>query len=173
MAKRLTVEEICTQIPNLSDEDRSKVLAACSFFGATNGVDAPPEDEDENFVLFYSTLSNLMYQVNGREMPKRVRYHPKPMANQILRSWKALDAFTRRTLPKIKTKQRVQFYEVVLLSIIEHINDIQIPLTLKTLCQQTQNCGAIMEKQFPGYLASGLSSMIITWGHRGVELEGE
>lgn len=174
--KSLNVHEVCMAIIHLTKKERGQVITACKQHGAIGDeYDSPPiKDEDENFILFYTTLSDILLNINGTKLPKQIHYLRPISRGRLKKGWGAIDVLAKNVLPKAGSATLVSFYHIVLLTIIERLHELGIPVAIKTISYQLENCGALMDHQFPGYMASGIASLIIKWGRQGIEKdEGE
>ena len=165
--KHPSVDDILMAVSDLSDKERGKVRAACT----TLGVDKPSSqsksihEEDEKFLLFYDTLTEIMCDITGKKLPKSPSYLPPKLYRDLKFGWSVVDDLLSQVMPRAKLTQRTKFYRVVVLTVIDYIHNLEnVPVGTKTVVAQLQNCPALLHQQFPGYLQAGLMSLILRWG---------
>lgn len=154
-------------ISSLSDEERQKIRAACTLLGSVGTGSSAPIEEDERFTLFYAILSEALRSVVGRRVPPRISYLQKQLQKDVVDGWAAMDDLLIQSIPKPKLRERVRFYQVVIEMTIDYVEELGIPVTMRTVSQQLQNCGSILNRQFPRYLRTGLLPIILRWGRPG------
>lgn len=174
--KRLSVDEILMAVSDLSDKERGKVRVACT----TLGMDGPSSrsksihEEDEKFLLFYGILTEIMREVIGKKLPKSASYLPPKLYRDLKSSWTTVDDLLSQVMPRVRLPQRTQFYRVIILITIEYIHNLDsVPVGIKTVAEQLQNCAELLHQQFPGYLQAGLISLMLRWGNFSTVLDKE
>jgi hypothetical protein len=155
-------------VSDLSDKERGKVRAVCT----TLGVDEPSSrsksihDEDEKFLLFYGVLTEIMREVTGKKLPKSPSYLPPKLYRDLKSGWSIVDDLLNQVKPRARNPQRTKFYRIVVLITIEYIHNLDnVPVGIKTVTGQLQNCAELLHQQFPGYLQAGLMSVILSLGN--------
>jgi hypothetical protein len=167
-SKRLKVNDILMAVANLSDKERGRIRAACT----TLGVDEPSSrsksihEEDEKFLLFYGVLTETMREVVGKKLPKSASYLPPKLYHDLKSSWVVVDKLLSQIKPRARLPQRTKFYHIVVLITIDYIHNLEnVPVGIKTVVAQLQNCPALLHQQFPGYLQAGLMPVILSLGN--------
>ena len=165
MSKRkpLNVNDILMAVPNLSNKERGKVRAAVAGSAPQS---KSIHEEDENFLLFYGVLTEIMQEVIGKKLPKSASYLPPKLYRDLKSGWSVVDDLLSRVMPRARLTQRTKFYRVVVLTIIDYIHNLEnVPVGTKTVVAQLQNCPALLHQQFPGYLQAGIMSLMLRWGN--------
>ncbi len=150
-------------LPNLSNKERGRVRAAAS---GPSPQSKNMHEEDEKFLLFYGALIEIMREVVGKKLPKNASYLPPKLYRDLKSGWSTVDDLLSQALPRAKLTQRIKFYRIIVLTVIDYIDNLEnVPVGTKTVIGQLQNCPALLHQQFPGYLQAGLMSMILRWGN--------
>ena len=65
-------------VSDLSDKERGKVRAVCTTLGVdkSRSQSKSMHEEDEKFLLFYGTFTDIMQEVIGKKLPKSSSYLP-------------------------------------------------------------------------------------------------
>ena len=166
--KRLSVDDILMAVSDLSNKERGKVRAACTTLGVNESSSQSKSihEEDEKFLLFYDVLIEIMHDVIGKKLPKSPSYLPPKLYRDLKSGWSVADDLLSQVMPRAKLPQRIKFYRIVVLTVIDYIHNLEnVPVVMKTVVAQLQNCPALLHQQFPGYLQAGLMSIILSWGN--------
>ena len=155
-------------VSGLSSKERGKVRAACDFAGVdgSSSQSKSIHDEDENFLIFYGLLTEIMREVVGTKLPKSPSYLPPKLYRDLKSGWTAADDLLNQITPRVRLPRRAKFYHITVLTVINYINTIdKMPLVTKTVIEQLQNCPALLHQQFPGYKTAGLMAMMLRVGN--------
>ncbi len=166
--KQLSVNDILMAVSDLSDKERGKVRAACTTLGANEPSSRSKsiQEEDEKFLLFYGVLIEILREVIGKKLPKNPFHLPPKLYRDLKSGWSVADDLLSQVMPKARLPQRTQFYRVIVLITIEYIHNLDnVPVGIKTITGQLQNCAGLLHQQFPGYLQAGLISLMLSWGN--------
>lgn len=163
MTKSKQLSNILMAIPNLSNKERGEVRAAIA---GTTLQSKSIHEEDEKFLLFYGVLTETMREVVGKKLPKSASYLPPKLYRDLKSGWSTVDDLLSQVIPQVRLPQRTKFYRVVVLTVIDYIHNLDnVPVGIKTVIAQLQNCPALLHQQFPGYLQAGLMSLVLSWGN--------
>ena len=163
MTKSKRLSDILMAIPNLSDKERGEVRAAVA---GTTSQSKSIHEEDEKFLLFYGVLTEIMREVVGKKLPKSASYLPPKLYRDLKSGWSTADELLNQVMPQIRLPQRTKFYRIIVLTVINYIDNLEnVPVGIKTVVAQLQNCPALLHQQFPGYLQAGLMSVILSLGN--------
>ena len=172
--KRLTASEICMAVAHLTEEERGKVKCACDFHGVEDSEQPGRVEEDENFLLFYDVLADVLLEQVGTKLPKRVTYLSNVNLRQLRKGFAVVHELCERLLPHARQTTFNKFYTIVIQMVLRYIQELGIPATVKIIGQQLENSPALLNREFPGYLKAGLIPLITSWGKlRPVEEEEE
>ena len=166
---KLTGDKIAAALPSLDKEELTKERAALDFLGvepSTNPSSPTHSDPlEENFILFYGCLKDI-FQNYGITVPKEPQFLPKKSLSKLHHGWYAVEDYIDLNFEgQMRKTQRVKLYIVILHVVIDYLNEIELPLSVKTLSEQLWgNCSGLMGRQFPGYSAAGLMSVALKWG---------
>lgn len=150
-------------IPDLSNKERGEVRAAA---GGPAPQSKSIHEEDEKFLLFYGTLIEIMQEVVGKKLPKSPSYLSPKLYRDLKSGWSTADELLSQIMPRARLPQRIKFYRVVVLTVIDYIHNLEnVPVGIKTVVAQLQNCPALLHQQFPGYLQAGLMPLMLNWGN--------
>lgn len=166
--KQLSVNDILMAVTDLSNKERGKVRAACTALGIgePSSQSKSIHDEDERFLLFYGVLTEIMQEVVGKKLPKNASYLPPKLYRDLKSSWVVVDDLLSQVKPRARLPQRTKFYRIIVLTVINYIDNLEnVPVGMKTVVAQLQNCPALLHQQFPGYLQAGLMSLMLHWGN--------
>ncbi|KKK77950.1 hypothetical protein LCGC14_2848450 [marine sediment metagenome] len=166
--RRLSVDDICMAVSDLSNKERGKVRAACDSLG----VDEPSSrsksihEEDEKFLLFYGVLIEILREVIGKKLLKSPSHLSPKLYRDLKSGWSTVDDLLSQVKPRARNPQRTKFYRIIVLITIEYIHNLDnVPVGIKTVIGQLQNCAELLHQQFPGYLQAGLISVILSLGN--------
>ncbi len=165
--KQLSYDVIRRAIPKLTNEERKLIRGACSVAGVSEPeVVKSIHEEDEKFLLFYGTLTEIMQEVVGKKLPKSASYLPPKLYRDLKSGWSVVDDLLSQVMPQARLTQRTKFYRIVVLTVIDYIHNLEnVPVGTKTVVAQLQNCPALLHQQFPGYLQAGIMSLMLRWGN--------
>ncbi|KKL10980.1 hypothetical protein LCGC14_2550410, partial [marine sediment metagenome] len=160
--------DILMAVSDLSDKDRGKVRAACTTLGIdeSSSQSKSIHEEDEKFLLFYDILTEIMQEVVGKKLPKSASYLSPKIYQDLKSSWSTVDELLNQIIPRARLPQRTKFYRIIVLTVIDYIHNLEnVPVGIKTVVAQLQNCPALLHQQFPGYLQAGLMPVILSLGN--------
>ena len=121
------------------------------------------EREDERFLLFYDTFAEVLRSAVGTKLPNAPNYLPEALYKNLRKGFDVVEELLNDFKPRARTPTRVKWYRIVLISIIEYLEMINVTVSTKTLTQQLQNTAAIINKQFPGYWRAGMMATMLSW----------
>ncbi len=166
--RRLSIDDILMAVSDLSDKERGKVRAVCTTLGVDklSSQSKSMHEEDEKFLLFYDTFTEILREVVGKKLPKSPSYLPPKLYRDLKSGWSVVDDLLSRVMPRARLTQRTKFYRIVVLTVIDYIHNLEnVPVGTKTVVAQLQNCPALLHQQFPGYLQAGIMSLVLRWGN--------
>ncbi len=166
MARKTNVSQIHSALTKLTPEELAAVKAACTHLGASGSVSNSPTsnkstDLDENFQIYYSVLEELMlnqgYKIQGWVAADR--------SKKLVKGWMHLEEYMSVAFKKRWTKRRrLKFYKIAIQIVIDYLIELEIPVTANTYSRHMQNCAGLINRQFPGYIESGITDLILDWG---------
>ena len=168
--RRLTYDDIRKALPSLTDQELGLIKNACSVLGAGEVEPVQPkktkrkkEREDERFLLFYDTFTELLRAAVGTKLPDNPDFLPRELHKNIRSGFVIIEDLLNDFSPRARTPTRVKFYRIVVMSVIDYLEMIDVTISTKTLTQQLQNTAAILNKQFPGYWRAGMMGVMLSW----------
>lgn len=174
---KVSVDDIISALPSLSEEERGKIKIACNMLGAKEGEEVGEDttvDNCDNFMLFYSTLSEHLNEFNLRYDPRYYSTLPAPIKQNLRTGWNEIERILDKcNEKKVYKGKRLKFYRIVFKVVIDYLDERSVPISMKTISSQLPNCVSLLNQQFPGYMKSGLFHLILQWGDFGAAEDKE
>lgn len=167
---KIKVEQIEGALGHLSEEELTRVRRALDFLGAKSSTTQPTRTStdplEDNFVIFYRSLVELMAE-HGISIAKNAQVLDRGRLSKLQHAWMAADDYIALAFKgqSVRTRQRLQLYDVIIRVVADYLLELDIPLTVGSISSQMRNnCGSLMNRQFPGYTQAGLMSIAMKWG---------
>lgn len=154
----MTFDDILTALPSLDRAELRRIAAVTSsLLGTEQGEGGVADDVAFTYGLIEEVLSNhklrlpaLSYFLNSSEF-KRTKF--KLGARTFV-------AFLEEFRPKSQAEKRAA--GLICLEAVEQCLDEQkLPIRLRTIAQWLPNVAVYVERQFPGYIESGMLPVIV------------
>lgn len=155
--KKMTVKELKDSLRSLSKAELKEVADYALMLSVETG-----QGYDRGEEMLYESLG-LAIKAATNEVPmpftalRKGTMYPKfrEVRKQIE------DFVTSSGIGKLSTPERKKFYNTIARVLVERVQELDVPVGLKTVMNQAAGISGHFDRAFPGYIASGLVRHII------------
>lgn len=166
---KISANDIMLALAHLTPEERADI----AMFAAINKSTAKPrssggaskgQDFDGKFLLYYSKFREIMNS-RGENLPRSPAFVKPGRLSLLKKGWVAVDDFISKSFPNgISNADRLKFYRISIEIALDYLVEIDRGSSIRQVCISMQNCSALINRQFPGYIEAGLIPLILSWG---------
>lgn len=155
----IDVESLKRQIKQLNPDQLKEVI---DFALYEKDVKTRPSTYDRNEEMLYSVLAE---ELKSKLSSALVPFHVFKKGSSYARFREVLkhvDEFLRSTgIPRFTTPERKKMYSIVIRLVVERASELDVPLGVKLVLNQSDYIPGLFDRAFPGYLRSGLVRMLL------------
>lgn len=146
------VTDVLVLLPKLTQGELGTVRAAVEHL-LTGGI----VDSDDDTKPLYDMASAAV----GRGYLSFYQFQKMAPYRVWKRDAKAVVQFIEKTFPESQKVTKMAITSFLVAALVDDMREIGIPITLGTITNHISRLPEMLEKCFPGYVASGLTHLII------------
>ena len=155
---QITCNEVVTALPTFTPEQLRTIATAANFL--TPEDTAKEQQKDGEMWHLYTCLADQL-QLVGTTLPPLHTLQKTARYNDLKRALNTALTFTGTHWPRATKRQRLMLYRLFARIIVRHIQQRGLPAMVSCVGNVAGNIGALFDKQFPGYLRSGLAHVVL------------
>ena len=164
MTETARVQALKRQLVALTDPERQQVLMFLRALSGLRSTESATEPATEIGVLYVAISAELKRQLHtsSPHYPTFRKQHPQ--SKEFVAAAEIVVAWTKEWFDRPITQLELQtFYLLVARLIVQAVRQQQMPEVplWRLICFQLKNVPALVDRAFPGYLASGMLGKVL------------
>ena len=155
-----SMNDVTEHLADLSSVELQQVIQLAKTLQYTKSAIA----ESPEVLLFFSTLCEEVTMFSSFENPPLVVFkgRDKKSYGKVIESVSMIQTWANAVDADVQTRlKKRNLYAMLAMLVSSYLNDIGVPITLKTLLNSFHKFPSLVDKAFPGYVESGLIHMVL------------
>jgi len=166
-----TLETLKFAVLTICEDDQQKLL---DFLLLQKMNRKQTSAQDRKLALLMDSLSTEL----GKLLGNSSRVFPLPQLPDVRKMFKQVEALMLDLkMSECNTQDTKAFYNVIARVLVQHANAVsisaKIPVTMKLVLQTNTTLHALLDNNYPGYLAAGLMRSVLNASRNGIVNDGE
>lgn len=155
--KKMTVKELKDALRALSKTELKEVADYALMLSVDTG-----QGYDRGEEMLYESLRLAIREVTNDDSMPFTAMRKGTMYPKFKEVRKQIEDFvTTSGVGKLSTPERKKFYNTIARVLVERVQELDVPVGLKTVMNQAAGVNGHFDRAFPGYIAAGLVRRII------------
>lgn len=160
-----SMTDVTEHLADLTSVELQQVIQLAKTLQQTKGVAA----ESPEVLLFFNTLCEEVTMYTSFEHPPLSIFkgRDKKSFNKVIKLVAIIQTWSDSVDADIQTRlKKRNLYATLAMLVGSYLDDIGVPITLKTLLNSFHKFPSLVDQAFPGYVQSGLFNMALTRSKR-------
>lgn len=156
-------------LAHLGKADLEKTIELAQFKLRSKKAIKVLEDDSEDQLIYDALVETLRHYLPGTNTIPYAKFRSSKTWKLYREKSPFLTEFVLNNFSDFNRTERRALYVVLLGMVSDFLKENEVPLLLTTLINNLSRVPSLFEKEFPGYLASGLAQSIIKRWQRTVD----